>query len=169
MIYPEADGPLWISVSDGLIRMETDGALNPPPTYPAWIRRITTSGDSLLFDGQPARTDETPVWPYQINALRFAFAAPRYDAPDRTRLDGFDDHWSNWSAEIGKDYTNLSEGRYVFRVQARDAYGFESREDTFAFRILPPWHRTWWFRLIEGLGIVGLLVGLYKVRTRSWT
>ncbi len=88
-------------------------------------------------DGRPG--DLPAERPYPDHNLRFAFAAPRYDAPEgthyRVRLDGLDDDWSAWTHETDKDYTNLWEGRYVFRVQARDVYGFVSREDTFTFRI----------------------------------
>ncbi|MCP4291096.1 MAG: hypothetical protein GY780_04610, partial [bacterium] len=138
----EADGLVWVGGPNGLIRLDGKRPLDPTTSYPVWIRRITTTGDLLLYDGQSGQPGEAEPWPYQNNALRFAFAAPRYDAPERThyrtRLDGFDDAWSAWSTETDKDYTNLGEGHYVFRAQARDVYGFISREDTFDFRILPP-------------------------------
>jgi len=38
----------------------------------------------------------------------------------------------------------LNEGRYRFRVRARNAQGIVSEEAAFAFRILPPWYRTGW-------------------------
>ncbi|MCP3912933.1 MAG: hypothetical protein GY713_18515, partial [Actinomycetia bacterium] len=88
----EADGQVWVGGPDGIIRLDGNRSLDPSTDYPVWIRRITTSGDSLLYDGQPG---EAEPWPNHNNALRFAFAAPRYDAPERThyrtRLDGFDD------------------------------------------------------------------------------
>ncbi|MCP3997257.1 MAG: hypothetical protein GY722_19690, partial [bacterium] len=115
-IVAEAGGHVWITSRDGLIRLDGNRPLDASTDYPVWIRRITTSGDSLLYDGQPSKAEP---WPYQNNALRFSFASPRYDAPERThyrtRLDGFDDGWSAWSTETDKDYTNLREGRYVFR------------------------------------------------------
>ncbi len=145
-LYAEAGGPVWISGRHGLIRLDPEGSVGPSTACPVRIRRVTSSGDSLLYDGQPGQPGAAEPWPYLDNALRFAFAAPSYDAPERThyrtRLDGFDraatgDNWSAWSTETDKDYTNLWEGNYVFRVQARDVYGFVSREDSLGFRILP--------------------------------
>ncbi|MCP4249949.1 MAG: hypothetical protein GY778_23145, partial [bacterium] len=179
-MFAEAGGQVWVGGSDGLIRLDGNShpgggrmerLLDPSTDYPVWIRRITTSGDSVLYDGQPGQPGEAEPWPYQDNALRFAFAAPRYDAPERTRyrtrLDGFDrvatdraatgDDWSAWSTETDKDYTDLWEGRYVFRVQARDVYGFVSREDAFGFRILPPWYRSWWAYSLYGLAFAALV------------
>ncbi|MCP4379060.1 MAG: histidine kinase, partial [bacterium] len=162
---------VWVAGRDGLIRLDGNRSLDPSTDYPVWIRRITTTDDSLLYDGQPGQPGEAEPWPYQNNALRFAFAAPRFDAPERThyrtRLDGFDEDWSTWSTETDRDYTNLGEGRYTFRVQARDVYGFISREDTFDFRILPPWLRTWYMYIIYAITLIGLLYLLYRWRVAS--
>ncbi len=52
-------------------------------------------------------------------------------------------------------------------MQARDVYGLLSREDTFAFRILPPWYRAWWAWALYGLMAAGLIWGGYQLRTQS--
>ncbi|MCP4272797.1 MAG: hypothetical protein GY781_12670, partial [Gammaproteobacteria bacterium] len=157
----EAGGQVWVGGPDGIIRLEGNRILDPSIDYPVWIRRITTTRGSLLYDAQPGQPGEAEPWQYQNNALRFNFAAPRYDAPERnhyrTRLDGFDDDWSAWSTETDKDYTNLWEGNYTFRVQARDVYGFVSQEDTFGFQILPPWYRTWWAYFIYSLAFAAIV------------
>ncbi|MCP4130989.1 MAG: hypothetical protein GY754_08415, partial [bacterium] len=167
----DAGDQVWIGSHGGLIHLDGNRSLDNSTDYPVWIRRITTTGDSLLYDGQSGEAGETESWPYTNNALRFAFAAPSYDAPERThyrtRLDGLDDHWSDWSTETDKDYTNLWEGRYVFQVQARDVYGFVSREDTFDFRILPPWYRTWYMYITYAMTLIGLLYLLYRWRAAS--
>src|SRR5262245_50184728 len=36
-----------------------------------------------------------------------------------------------------------------------------------AMTVLPPWWRTWWFRSMMGLALVGLIFGGYKVRVRD--
>ncbi|MCP4090424.1 MAG: response regulator, partial [Gammaproteobacteria bacterium] len=77
-------------------------------------------------------------------------------------LDGFEEDWSAWSIETDKDYTNLWEGEYIFYVQARDVYGFISREDAFSFQILPPWYRTWWTYLIYCLAFAALLAAYVR-------
>jgi class 3 adenylate cyclase len=59
-------------------------------------------------------------------------------------LEGSEGEWSLWNGETRKDYTNLPEHRYQFRVRARNAHGQISPEAVYGFRILPPWYRTWW-------------------------
>ena len=41
-----------------------------------------------------------------------------------------------------KDYTNLKEGEYLFRVKAKNIHNSVSEEKTFSFVILPPWYRS---------------------------
>ncbi len=59
-------------------------------------------------------------------------------------LEGVDRDWSAWSTESHRDFTNLGFGRYRFRVRGRNVAGQISGEASYAFTILPPWHRTWW-------------------------
>ncbi|MEM7588444.1 MAG: response regulator, partial [Acidobacteriota bacterium] len=105
------------------------------------------------------------------NSLRFTFAAPRFRAPEQTRyrvrLDGLDDAWSAWTDETHKDYTNLWEGHYVFRVQARDVDDLLSQEDTFTFRILPPWYRTWWAYALYALALAAVTMAFARSNRRK--
>lgn len=173
-IYPEADGIVWFGTEDGLLRYAATGIDLPEPHAAVQIRRVSTiEGDSLLFGGAgrppaPMRLSHTQ------NALRFAYALPAYDGGGahryQVRLEGLEDTWSAWTAETVKDYTNVPPGDYVFRVRARDPYGRLREEGRFAFRILRPWHRTWWAYLLFGLGALGLIgagaYGGYRYRVR---
>ncbi len=135
----------WVGTSNGLIRLAGDPAVDTSD-YPVWIRRVTTADGSVRYEGLPG--DLPTEWPHEDNAVRFEYAAPRFDAPERNqyrvRLDGQDADWSAWTTQPHKEYTNLWEGDYTFRVQARDAYGALSREDRFFFQVLPPWYRSRW-------------------------
>jgi hypothetical protein len=101
---------------------------------------------------------------YAHNALRFECAAPSFDEESANQfqyfLEGFDQGWSAWSKSTEKDYTNLSEGEYRFRVRAKNVYQHESREAVYAFKILPPWYRTWWayvlYAIIAAASVFGV-------------
>ncbi len=96
------------------------------------------------------------------NNLRFAYAASGHADAGRlqfqTRLEGFDEKWSNWSDKTEREYTNLPEGNYHFRVRAKKVYEHASRETAFHFSILPPWYRSWW--AYGGYALVCGLLGL---------
>lgn len=57
-------------------------------------------------------------------------------------LEGFDEEWSGWDRKNEKEYTNLYEGSYSFKVRAKNLYGQISEETQYHFTILPPWYRT---------------------------
>ena len=61
-------------------------------------------------------------------------------------------HWSAWTPESRRDYTNLPAGAFRFRVRARNLYQHESAEAAYAFSITPPWYATWWAYSLYVLG-----------------
>ena len=173
VMHSDAGGPIWIGGPHGIVRLEKDERNEDRGDYVARVRRVSALPDSSLFGGDRPAGFEKPVWPFEIQSLRFAYAAPGADEPSltmyRTQLEGFEAGWSPWSRETQKDYTNLSEGIYTFKVQARDVHGMLSAEDRFAFEILPPWYRTGWAYLIwfllGGLIVGSMIIGYNRMQT----
>ncbi|MBM4116262.1 response regulator [bacterium] len=158
-LLPEADGVLWVGHYYGLARFAVPvPARRPQPAAPL-LRVSAVDPDSLLRGPRPP--SGAIALRRDLGALRFEFAAPSLDAPSRTqfrtRLEGYDAGWSAWSTDVRKDYTNLAGGRYAFRVQARDVYGAESAEASFAFSLPLAWYQTWWARGGLGLVLLGLV------------
>ncbi len=176
-IYPEDNGIIWYGGEDGLIRYDDNLPKNKQLNFHSYIRRVTANRDSVIYGGSlPENGKLSSVeLTYTYNALQFDYAAVFYNNPNQNRyrvfLEGFDKGWSNWMYETGKDYTNLPDGQYIFHVQAKNIFGYESSEDDFAFTIFPPWYRKWWAFLLYGivfLSFFGLVVyGYSKWRTRQ--
>ena len=164
--FSEAEGRLWVGGPHGLVRFDPAVAPWPQPEYRAMIRRVESSQKAVLYDGELSAAEAgrgaSEPWSYDHNGLLFAFAAPRFDAAQetfyRTRLEGLNQSWTDWSTETRRELTNLWEGEYVFRVQARDVHGVLSREASFAFRILPPWYRSLWAYGLYLMCFVGALI-----------
>jgi diguanylate cyclase (GGDEF)-like protein len=81
--------------------------------------------------------------------VSFEFAALDYSAPERNRyaykLDGLDREWIHVGSARRASYTNLSPGRYVFRVKGSNSDGTWNEEGlAVAVDVLPPPWRTWW-------------------------
>lgn len=167
-LYPDPlqSGVLWLGGPEGIARFDINIPKDYKADYPTLLRQVRTlKQDSLIYGGAALLDNHgrsrlqtaphnyiNPTLEYTYNALRFQYAAASYDAPEQNRyqvfLKGFDEDWSNWTKETQKEYTNIPEGEYIFRVRARNIYDHESSEGNYAFTILPPWHRSWWAYLI---------------------
>jgi signal transduction histidine kinase/CheY-like chemotaxis protein len=195
-IYPDEDGVVWFGSTESLLRYDPAIQKNYSTDYSALIRRVVVGEDSVIYGGAgnippgpPLKVGEfkSPseggfsapadplrgrgMLPYAHNAIRFEFAATSFDNPKETQyqsmLEGFDNHWSNWSKENKRDYTNLPEGDYRFRVRAKNIYQKISQEATYGFTILPPWWRSWWAYLLYVLIGGSAVIGLIRMRTRQ--
>jgi len=98
------------------------------------VSRIKTT------DNQSFLPVEGLSFAYRNNSLEFQFAQPFYEHPVRFSwfLEGFSKSWSPWALMSEKEFTNLSAGRYTFRVRS-EAGGEEA---IVRFRIEPPWYRS---------------------------
>jgi signal transduction histidine kinase len=101
--------------------------------------------------------------------VRVEYAAPGFGSGDnvryRYRLEGFDDDWSEWTAETRKEYTNLPPGRFTFVVEAHHPQVWTAAPASYSFHVLPPWYRTTGAYMLYGLLFVGLIVGVVQWRT----
>lgn len=155
-IIPGKRGVFWLVVNDGLIRYNSNRSFQVNPDFKAIISSVYLNVDSLVHGGVfldnsgnvtfDQRTEDMLRIPYSDHNIRFEFAALSYDVFSnnsfRYKLENFDEEWSAWAPAASKEYTNLSEGVYTFRVQARNVHGIEGAEARFQFQVRPPWYRT---------------------------
>lgn len=132
--------------------------------------RIIDKSDSLLFGGYFNEVNEIqqqadkaiPSISHHWKTIRFEFTSTIFGNASNIeysfRLKGFDENWSEYTRKTEKEYTNLSAGKFIFEVKARNNLGKESLVATYAFTVLPPWYLTLWARLLY---FVIFLTGLY--------
>lgn len=172
VIFPEENGVVWFGGYEGLIRYDPHISKEYPTSYPALIRRVIIGEDSLLYGGAGrTRPWEAPRIDFGLNSMRFAFSAISFENSRanryRSMLEGFDHHWSPWTFENRRDYTNLPPGDYTFRVQAQNVYGLTSAEAVFPLTILSPWYRSWWAYLLYAIAAGALIAAVVRGRTRQ--
>ena len=171
-IFLDPDGTCWASDPNGvLIRQSPLDLKQSLQKLPVLLRRVSVVGQKdSLYDGDSPMAQPLNLQ-YRDNALRFEFAAPFYDAPAALEyqylLDGNEKKWSAWTTETHKEYTNLFEGSYRFRVRARDPHGAESAEADFPFSVFPPFYRTWWAYLtyVSVFLFAGWVILRWRLRT----
>ena len=139
------DDAVWLGSEDGLFRYEV-AATRPLLPLPApLVRRVVAGRGTLLSGGaEAAAPPELPTVPASAGRLRFECAPRTHDQPVSFQflLEGAERDFSDPTPDTTREYTNLREGDYTFRVRTRDAQGRTSPEAAYAFRVLPPWHRS---------------------------
>lgn len=178
IIYPDPyqDDIVWLGGSEILVKYNLSRGVTQPQNYAPLIRRVLVNGDSLIYDGDLSLISESltpPQLSYKKNNLRIEYAATSFDVPEKSQyqvwLSPFEEGWSDWTQETQKDYTNVPEGHYTFRLRAKNLYEVESQEAVFAFVVLPPWYRTWGAYFGYFLLLVGFIGGIVKWRERNLT
>ena len=161
----EDDGVVWLGGLDSVFRYDPRTPLPAVEPRPALIRQVTAgdSGKKVLYSGAGPIADP-PQIAFRDHELRFEFAIASLDDPSKNRfqskLENFDADWSEWTSETRRNYTNLPPGSYVFRLRAKDLLGRQGPEASYAFRVLPPWYRTWWAYCLYALAVLGLLAAV---------
>lgn len=157
--YDESN--FFIGTQQGFVHFDGSG-LQGDKHFNSAIRKVESinTGDTVLFGGtfvnpdgnieatQPA-VQEIEI-PYDLNALRFSYAALFYEDKEKNEFQYFlqrneeaaNVSWSDWTNVTYKEYTNLWEGDYIFYLRAKNVHGTISEACSFRFSILPPWYRT---------------------------
>jgi serine phosphatase RsbU (regulator of sigma subunit) len=161
----EIEGKVWIAKSNSIYIIDDSKLNNQLPAVQTLLTKIIISAhgaDSLVmnetFFRKGAYTKRYPVisnagqkapeFKYNLNSPSFYWTTPymiqEEDILYSYKLQGFEDDWSKWDKISYKDFTNLSFGKYTFRVKAKTITGIESHEATYSFVILKPWYVTPW-------------------------
>ncbi len=107
---------------------------------------------NIILSNDISETKEL-VLPYNQNYITFDFIALDYTIPEKNQyaymMEGLDKDWINCGTKRETNYTNLDPGKYTFRVKASNNDGIWNEEGTsLKIIILPPWWKTWWFKMI---------------------
>ncbi len=158
-LLTEAD-QLWIGTTERLYHYDIGRTFVATTPAAAYLQYVQAGADTL----SPTQADHIP---FHKNTLTFGYAASFFQANKPLSyaywLQGYDAGWSLPTTRTQKEYTNLSEGDYVFWVKALNAYGVYGPPVQYAFSILPPWYRTWWAYLAYLLLAVGGVWGIVRL------
>ncbi|MFK5880012.1 MAG: response regulator [Flavobacteriaceae bacterium] len=169
--YPELeDSIVWYKGRSGIVRHDLKKKYNRNTiNSKTIISSVLCKNDSLLFGGYESSI--VPELLFKHNQLRFQYASTSFYDESKNKfqyfLEGFDKDWSSWTSETKKDYTNIPEGDYSFKVRSKNIFNHIGKEDHYSFIILPPWYRTWWMYLVYGLGAIGIILLITQWRSNQ--
>ena len=108
----------------------------------------------------------------QVKRILFKFTALSYTVPERVRfeykLEGYDKEWKSCGTTREIAYTNLSPGKYVFKVRAANNDGIINENGTgIEFYKQPFFYQTIWFYIVLTLFIGGLIFSGVQIRFKA--
>jgi len=165
-------GELLFAGQGGLTVIRPEAVQSAAPTVPIVVTDVRVGHRRIpagIFNQAGIATPITMLPDDRSVHLEFAgldFVAPELERYSY-RLDGFDQDWVDAPQRV-VTYTNLAPGDYQLRlrVQSRDA-GWHELTMPIPVRVQPAYYQTFWFRLVAGLSLVALVVGVIQARTAS--
>lgn len=111
---------------------------------------------------------------HEDRSFSIEFAALHYSSPEKNRyaymLEGLDKEWIFTDASLRiANYSNLPDGKYVFKVKASNSDGIWNPKPTaLEITVLPPWWRSWWAYVLYFILLLSGVYAVYKmIRTRE--
>lgn len=110
---------------------------------------------------------------HRNNDFSIGFTALHFTSPDQNhyafKLENFDPEWKYTDASNRwATYTNLSPGRYTFRVIASNNNNlWNTTGRTLEIIIKPAWHQTYLFRLFIAISLLVSIAVFYRLRTQQ--
>lgn len=160
MIYnPNADAPNTykpkVSITDILLFFQKND-----------LKKYSSNIDSITLLPKNLRL------PYNKNYITFKFIGIDISNPEGVRytwkLDGFDDEWTPLMSQREVVYSNLPPGEYTFLIKAFNESGIGNDTPvSFQFVIVPPFWKTWTFRIILTLLLLAIVYFYYRRRITS--
>ena len=159
-----ADGTVLFGYSNGYCTMTPSLIHRSTAIPPMHITRIEVQEEGLEGD-----TITIP----DGSSLTIEYAAMDYIGADKIvyyyRLDGVDEDWQYASDLRRMTYSNLTHGKYIFRVRSTNREGVEvDNERQVVIYVAKPWWLRWWailiYLIVIGLGIAltAYIISIYN-------
>ena len=181
-ISPADDGNIWIATSDAIYYYYENVKIDNNTNYfNCIINKVSIGIDSIIFWGtnytdtinkiialeQPRELKQTVN--YKHNSFQFNYSSPFFPTDElvySSILQGFDEEWTNWDIKTERNFTNLDQGHYTFKVKAKNIYGIESEIAAYEFTIKPPWYETLLAYFCYVIISIFIIIVIVKVYTR---
>lgn len=161
-VFPGND--LWVTASRSLHHVEPVASpIAPAPAEPVLVSLMDTRRNvELLVD----RLHPEPLrLRFSQNSLTFRFFSGSYAwrrAPLYEYRLNAGDAWLTLDTGSLLAFPNLRDGKYRLQVRVAEDHTAPGPPMTFAFEILPPWHRTWPAYLSYGLLVLLAVAGIIQ-------
>lgn len=167
----DREGNVWFATMNGVSRL-TPAEIENRNAPQVWIGGLNVAGMPQAVGELGSLKLENLEFSYTDNNFQINFFALDF-APNETlryqyRLEGAGADWSRPAETRTVNFASLAPGEYRFLVRAVNDSGAASPNPAVvAFRINPPFWRTWWFLVLATALVCAALYLLYLYRTKN--
>lgn len=165
--YMSDAGELFIGFNGAINSISTDKiAFNKKPPV-VFASRLNVKGHLRNFD----ENNKVVIRPGERNII-IEFSALNYSQSQKNRfaflLEGYDSTWRFTNERI-ISLMNLEGGTHKLHVKASNNDGIWSKEMLYTIKVIPPFHKTIWFKLLIGLlvAVLAFLIYLYRKQQKK--
>lgn len=174
--FQSRTGTMYFGGVNGVNAFEP-AAVSPLSVKPVVrLTGIAAFGEALPLDTLPEFKKLLRL-PSAINTLSFQFTALDFTEPEENtyayKLVGLEHDWNEVGNRRTAYYTNLPPGSYRLLARASNPDGVWGKPvQLIHLIILPPFYKTWWFRLIVLVALAAMVIVIvfvvfnYKMRKR---
>ena len=161
---------IWLGSDDGFTVIDTsvdDPAFTNKPQL--LIRSVILGSDSILWSGYGKAPSTLSTLGSDDRNLRFTYSLDYAPIVGTTlyRYQLNDGGWSAWADDVDAEFINLPHGSYIFKVQARDAFGRQTDITTINFKIAYPVYLRWYMVILYFI-LAGILIYIFfQIRLRK--
>ncbi|MGZ8516862.1 MAG: sensor histidine kinase [Chitinophagaceae bacterium] len=164
-IFKDAKGKMYVAGANYFISFHPESIRDvntQPNVFLTDFKIFNTSYSHLLFEKEIKLR-------YNQNFFSLEYAAPAYQAGYPVqyahKLEGVDKDWVADGTKNSINYTNLDNGKYVFKVRATMRPGVWGEEvSSVTILISPPFWKTWWFYTIVAFLASLIVYTIYRYR-----
>jgi ligand-binding sensor domain-containing protein/two-component sensor histidine kinase len=158
-LHIDRTGAVWLGTVEGISRFF-------PERFPVRDVPPIAHFKEIMFAGQTVSTDQRITRRHDRNFLQFEVTGISFAAPSQIlfeyRLEGVDEGWTHSYDRLIR-YPSLSPGEYSFQVRAYNSSGTRSASiSSYEFEIAPPIWLQWWFFVLVGLIVIGVILFIYN-------
>ncbi|MBT4252895.1 MAG: hypothetical protein HN995_03605 [Candidatus Marinimicrobia bacterium] len=173
------DGAMYFGGGDGYNVFYPDSIKNNTYIPPMVITGLSINyqpvqiGEEIdgrvILERSITQTDEIDLT-YRDKVITFKFAALNFSASYKNhysyKLVGYDEDWIDAEITPKAQYMNIPAGDYTFRVRGSNNDGVWNLEGaSIELSIAPPFWKTWWFKTLGMLTLLGLMLVYIQLRT----
>ncbi|MBU1422310.1 MAG: hypothetical protein KKG06_03870, partial [Bacteroidetes bacterium] len=164
-LYLDEEGNIWFGSTKGVTKYI------PKDDVPNSVLPLVYIDKFSVNDSVVVITKELE-FKHDENNISFSYVGLSFKDEDDVRyqfkLEGYDKDWSEITEKKEVRYTNLNNGKYTFKVKARNGDGYWSEAaPELSFVILSPFWETWWFYLLCAAGVALFGMEVHRLRVRQ--